>query len=65
MTVLSIRGGEQPLPGEPCTKAAVDCLPFPDRTSAYVWRNWFVVPHTRLAAAVGASESDPSGFAYR
>ena len=58
MTALPIRGGEQPLPGEPCTKAAVDCAPFLDRMSAYVWRNWFVVPHARLAAAVGASESD-------
>ena len=63
MTALPIRGGEQPLPGEPCTQAAVDCAPFPDRMSAYVWRNWFVVPHARLAAAVGASEAELEGVA--
>ena len=44
------------LPGEPCVKPAVGCAPFPDRMSAYVWRNWFVVPHARLADAVGAKE---------
>lgn len=49
---------ELPLPGEPCTKAAIAPDPFPDRMSAYVWRNWFVVPHDRLAAVVGATESD-------
>ena len=26
--------------------------------SAYVWRNWFLVPKGRLARAVGASEAD-------
>ena len=46
------------LPGEACTNVAIGCAPFPDRMSAYVWRNWFVVPHARLAAAVGAEEAD-------
>ena len=46
------------LPGEPCREPAIGCAPFPDRMSAYVWRNWFVVPHARLADAVGATEAD-------
>ena len=29
--------------------SAIPCAPFPDRMSAYVWRNWFVVPVARLA----------------
>lgn len=32
--------------------------PFPDRLSAFVWRNWFVVPHDTLAAVVGASVAE-------
>lgn len=32
--------------------------PFPDRMSAYVWRNWMIVPKERLAAAVGATSGD-------
>lgn len=46
------------LPGETMTNAPISCAPFPDRMSAYVWRNWFVVPHDRLARIVGASEAD-------
>ena len=47
-----------PLPGEPCTRAPVPCAPFPDRMSAYVWRNWFCVPKERLASVVGATVED-------
>lgn len=32
--------------------------PFPDRLSAYVWRNWTMVPKARLAEAVGATPED-------
>ena len=46
------------LPGEAMTNAPISCAPFPDRMSAYVWRNWFVVPHDRLARVVGATEAD-------
>ena len=46
------------LPGEAMTNAPISCAPFPDRMSAYVWRNWFVVPHDRLARVVGATEPD-------
>ena len=46
--------GEVPLPGEDGTHEAVTCAPFPDALSAYVWRNWPVVPVDRLADAIGA-----------
>ncbi len=46
------------LPGEGETRPPVSCAPFSDRMSAYVWRNWFVVPHDRLADVVGATERD-------
>lgn len=32
--------------------------PFPDRLSAYVWRNWTIVPKERLAAVIGAEPAD-------
>ena len=32
--------------------------PFPDRMSAYVWRNWGLVGKTRLAETVGATSDD-------
>lgn len=47
-----------PLPGEQSERKAISCAPFPDRMSAFVWRNWFVVPKERLAAAVGAKAED-------
>lgn len=46
------------LPGEPAVKPAISCAPFPDRMSAFVWRNWFLVPKSRLAATVGASADE-------
>ena len=48
----------EPLPGEQSKRLAIPCAPFPDRMSAYVWRNWFLVPKGRLARSVGASEAD-------
>lgn len=47
-----------PLPGENGHHAAVTCAPFPDRMSAFVWRNWQVVPVARMAEVVGAQVSD-------
>ena len=44
-----------PLPGEPAVKPAIDPFPFPDAMSAFVWRNWFVLPHDKLASAIGAT----------
>jgi hypothetical protein len=51
---VSAAAVEIPLPGEPAVKAALEPAPFPDRMSAYVWRNWFCVPRSRLASVVGA-----------
>ena len=59
MTVIRASAAEElKLPGEPATIPAISCDPFPDRLSAYVWRNWGLVPTERLAAVVGAKESD-------
>ncbi|MBO7687162.1 MAG: hypothetical protein J6V72_12300, partial [Kiritimatiellae bacterium] len=60
---LMAAAGEVPLPGENGTHAAVTCAPFPDALSAYVWRNWPVVPVERLAAVIGASRADLEGVA--
>lgn len=49
--------------GEGMTNAPVSCAPFPDRLSAYVWRNWFVVPHERLAVTIGAKVADLENIA--
>ena len=54
---------EETMPGEPSTKKAISPAPFPDRISAYVWRNWFLVPHARLAETIGAKESDITAVA--
>ena len=51
------------LPGEGCTNAPVTHAPFPDRMSAFVWRNWFCVPKERLAATVGATPEDMTAVA--
>lgn len=42
----------------PTGREALAPNPFPDRMSAYVWRNWGMVPLGRLAAVVGATEED-------
>ena len=54
----AVHGAPIALPGEPASRPALLPHPFPDRMSAYVWRNWFLVPHERLAAVVGAEECD-------
>ncbi len=46
------------LPGEDGEKAAISPAPFPDRMSAYVWRNWGLVEKGRLAEVVGAAPED-------
>ena len=51
------------LPGESCTNAPVSHAPFPDRLSAFVWRNWFCVDKSRLAEVVGAAEEDLTSLA--
>ncbi len=51
------------LPGEGGTKPPVAPFPFPDALSAYVWRNWGLVPTERLAAVVGATVADMNEIA--
>ena len=52
-----------PLPGESGLKPAATCAPFPDALSAFVWRNWPVVPVERMARAIGAKEPDIEAIA--
>ena len=55
---VSCASADDLMPGQPETKAPIGVAPFPDRISAYVWRNWFVVPVERLAAVVGATPAE-------
>ena len=55
---ISCTSADDLMPGQPETKAPIGVAPFPDRISAYVWRNWFVVPVERLAAVVGATPAE-------
>ena len=56
--LAAVAGADVALPCGTAARAPVACAPFPDRMSAYVWRNWFLVPHDRLAATVGAAEAE-------
>lgn len=51
------------LPGEDGTKSAISPAPFPDRMSAYVWRNWGLVPVEKLAEVVGATPAELNAVA--
>ncbi len=51
------------LPGERDVKLPISPAPFSDRMSAYVWKNWMLVPHDRLARVVSAKESDLEAIA--
>ena len=46
------------LPGEPAWKKPLPPGPFPDVLSAYVFRNWGLVPKRVLAETIGALETD-------
>ena len=46
------------LPGEDDPVPPLPPDPFPDRMSAYVWRNWGLVPTARLAETIRATEAD-------
>ena len=52
-----------PLPGEPCVRLALSPAPFPDRLSAFVWRNWGLVPVAELAAVAGAESAEINAVA--
>ena len=54
---------DMPLPDEYGAKPPVDTFPFPDRLSAYVWRNWGLVPVESLASVVGATVADLNAVA--
>ena len=58
MTSLILLFAAALLPGEPATTPALGPYPFPDRLSAYVWRNWGLVEPSRLAGTVGATEEE-------
>lgn len=49
---------EVQLPGEDGSRPALPQVLFPDRMSAYVWRNWGLVDSQRLADVVGATVDD-------
>ena len=51
------------LPGEDGTKPALGPYPFPDRISAYVWRNWGHVDKGVLARTVGATPDELTAVA--
>ena len=51
------------LPGENDTKPALGPEPFPDRMSAFVWRNWGLAEVDRLAEVVGAEPKDLAAIA--
>ncbi len=46
---------ETPLPDEGGQKPALGCEPFPTRLHQFVWRNWTVVPQSRLAEVLQTS----------
>ena len=60
---LAAETSVRPLPGEDGAKAALLPEPFPDRMSAYVWRNWGLVEKARLADVVGATVEDLAAIA--
>ena len=51
------------LPGEPAWKKPIGHGPFPDVLSAYVFRNWGIVPAGTLAETIGAREEDIAAIA--
>ena len=55
MLGLAHGDGGAVLPGEGGSKPALGCQPFPSRLHAFVWRNWSVVPQTRLAEVLKTS----------
>ena len=56
--VMSLPVSAVELPGEKAMKPAISPAPFPDRMSAYVWRNWGLVDKATLAKVVGATAED-------
>ena len=63
LAVVASAAAVEPLPGEPEKKPAIAPDPFPDALSAYVWRNWFLVPKRRLAEVVSATAPELTAIA--
>lgn len=63
--VCATAGESDFLPGEDGTKPALAPTPFPDRMSAYVWRNWGLVEKRLLAEVVGATATDLTDVAVQ
>ena len=59
----SLPAADIALPGEGGMKPAISPVPFPDRMSAYVWRNWGLVPAKTLAEVVGATPRELTAVA--
>ncbi len=63
MAMAAGAAGETPLPGELDGPAPLSPSPFPDRMSAFVWRNWGLAEPARLAEVVGATAGDVTAVA--
>ena len=61
--LVASAGAAMLMPGQPEKLAPISPAPFPDTLSAYVWRNWFVVPKDRLAAVVKATPEQITALA--
>ena len=55
IVACTVYGAGTPLPDEAGKKAPLGCEPFPSRLYQFVWRNWTVVPQTKLAEVVGTT----------
>lgn len=55
IVACTVYGAGTPLPDEAGKKAPLGCEPFPSRLHQFVWRNWTVVPQTKLAEVVGTT----------
>lgn len=62
MAVLPLVAVDE-LPDEAGRRPAISPSPFPDRMSAYVWRNWGMLETKRLADVVGATVEDLAAVA--
>ncbi|MDD4026368.1 MAG: hypothetical protein PHN85_10660 [Kiritimatiellae bacterium] len=54
---------EVPLPGEGGERLPLGHEPFPSRMHMFVWRNWTVVPQTRLAEVLKTTPENVAGVA--
>lgn len=55
-SICAQEGHESVLPGTNGRTPAIEYEYFPSRMHAFIWRNWTVVPKSRLAEVIGATE---------